>query len=91
MHNLEIPAHPPIKFYAMELRLVAVTELIRSHGENTFFHLAICARFYKEQALKELFPMRRSLQHLTPEQRQSVYRQAIEMAEQDAANGTSRP
>jgi hypothetical protein len=91
MDSVNFSADQVVKFYGMELRLAAVTELIRSHGENTFFQLGICARYYKEHALKELFPTRRSLQHLTPEQRKSVYGRAIEMAEDDAANGISLP
>jgi hypothetical protein len=91
MDSTEYPADQAVKFHGTELRLVAVTELIRSHGENNFYHIAICARYYKEEAHKELFPTRKSFPHLTREQRNSIYRRAIEMAEQDAANGTPRP
>ena len=91
MDSVNFSADQVVKFYGMELGLAAVTELIRSHGENTFYQISICARYYKEQALKELFPTGRTMPHLTREQRKSVYGRAIEMAQHDAANGISRP
>ena len=91
MDSTEFPADQAVKFHGVELRLAAVTELIRSHGEHTFYQIAICARYYKEQALKELFPTGRTMPRLTREQRKSVYRRAIEMAQDDAGNGISRP
>jgi hypothetical protein len=91
MDSPKFPADPVIKFHGMELRLAAVTELIQSQADNVFYQIAICARYFKEGAHKELFPTRKSFPHLSREQRNAIYRRAIEMAEQDSANGTLRP
>ena len=91
MDSSKSPADPVFKFHGMDLRLAAITELIQSQADNVFYQIAICARYFKEEAHKELFPTRKSFPHLSREQRDSIYRRAIEMAEQDAANGTPRP
>ena len=91
MDSTEFPGDQAVNFHGIELRVAAVTELIRSHGENTFYYMSICARYYREKAHNELFPTRKSFPHLSREQRDSIYRRAIEMAAQDAANGIPRP
>jgi hypothetical protein len=91
MGSSKSPGDPAVKFHGMELRLAAVTELIQSQADNVFYQISICARYYKEKAHKELFPTRKSFPHLNREQRDSIYRRAIEMAQQDAANGIPRP
>ena len=91
MADTKTPPDQIVNFHSTELRFAAVAELLRSHCGNTYRQIAICARYYKERALKELFPTGRTLPHLPPEQRKSVYRRAIEMAQHDAANGISRP
>lgn len=91
MDSTEKPTTTVLQFHGISLRLAAITELIQSQADNALLKNAVCARYYKEKAHKELFPTRKSLPHLSREQRNSIYRRAIEMVEQDAANGTPRP
>jgi hypothetical protein len=91
MDSPKSPGEPALQFHGIRLRLAAITELIQSQADNVFMKNAVCARYYREKAHKELFPTRKSLPHLSREERDSIYRRAIEMAQQDAANGIPRP
>jgi hypothetical protein len=61
------PVELVVDFRNTELRLAAISELIRSHGANTYMQIEICAHYYKQGALKELFPNRASI--FRPEKR----------------------
>jgi len=86
------PGQPTSRpFSESELRLAAISELIRSHGANTYIQVEICARHYKQRALKELFPNRDWISGLRNDQKDAVYSRAIQIAEQDARMQVSRP
>jgi hypothetical protein len=76
-----------LEFNGHTLRLVAVTQTILSQDENTAVQLSMCARFYKEAALTELFPSRNWIPHLAIEDRCAVYGRAIQLVKQDAQRG----
>jgi hypothetical protein len=76
-----------LEFNGHTLRLVAVTETILSQDKNTAVQISMCARFYKEAALAELFPSRNWITHLAIEDRCAVYGRAIQLVKQDAQRG----
>lgn len=73
-----------LKFNRYTLRLVAVTETLRSQDENTAVQISMCARFYKEAAFTELFPSRNWIAQLPIEARRAVYWRAIQLVKKDA-------
>ena len=85
------PVELVVDFRNTSLRLGAISELIRSHHANTYMQIEICARYYKQRALKELFPNRASISGLRSDQKDAVYSRAIQIAEQDARMQVSRP
>jgi hypothetical protein len=91
MDDTQTAVDSVVNFYSTELRLAAVTELILSHCDNTYRQIGICARYYKEAALGDLFPDHNWINHLRAEERKAVHLRAIEMANADAKNGIARP
>ena len=73
-----------IEYLGVQLRLAAVVEFIRAQQENTWAQINKCARHYKERAFYDLFPTRRSLEALKPEERPAVHLRAIEMVIDDS-------
>ena len=89
--NVEDAHHPPnqlIEYLGVPLRLSGLVEMLLSHSENTFTQLLICARYYKERAMRELYPNSKSL---TLEKRRRVARRAIGMAIEDSRSARSVP
>jgi uncharacterized protein YqiB (DUF1249 family) len=81
-----------LEFTGYTLRLIAVTETLRSQDANSAVQTTMCARFYKEAALAELFPNRNWIAHLPIEHRRAVYSRAIQLVKQDAQRAeTTRP
>jgi len=80
-----------LDFYGVDLRLSALLEMLISHRDNTLTQLTKTALWYKERALHELYPSRRSLLSLDRDMRRNVIQRAIEMAVADSSAGTPRP
>src|SRR4051794_39158915 len=87
----ESPTELVVHFRNTELRLAAISELIRSHRADTHTKIEICARHYKKRALNELFPNRAWISALTNDQKDAVYSRAIQIAQRDARMQVSRP
>ena len=80
-----------LNFYGVDLRLSALLEVLISHRDNTLTQLTKTALWYKERALHELYPSRRSLLSLDRHMRRNVIQRAIDMAMADSRAGTPRP
>ncbi len=78
------PPDQELEYRSVKLRLSGLVELLVSHRDNTHMQLTVCARHYKEQALRELYPHIAGLSGLTVEKRYSVIQRAIEMAIDDS-------
>ena len=81
------PHNPPnqiLEFLSVPVRLSGLVELLISQRDNTFRQLTTCANWYKEQALRELYPSRKNLGSLDKAMRRSVAQRAIEMAINDS-------
>lgn len=88
-HN---PPDQTLEFLSVSLRLSGLVELLVSYRDNSFVQLTKCAYWYKERALRELFPVRKNLGSLDKTMRRSVAQRAIEMAIDDShqQSGASR-
>jgi hypothetical protein len=88
MAYAENDAHSPpdqmLEFLSGPLRLSGLVELLVSYRDNTFIQLTRCAFWYKERALRELYPSRKNLGSLDKAMRRSVAQRAIEMAINDS-------
>ena len=80
-----------LNFYGVHLRLSGLLEILISHRDNTLTQLTKTALWYKERALHELYPSRRSLLSLDRDMRRIVIQRAIDMAVADSRAGTPRP
>ena len=88
-------AHDPpeqvLEFLSVPLRLSSLIEMLVAQRDNSFAQLAKCAHWYKERALRELYPRRKNLQSLDREMRRAVSQRAIELAIEDSRSGRSVP
>jgi hypothetical protein len=80
-----------LNFFGVDLRLSGLRELLISHRDTTTVQLLRCARWYKERALHELYPTRKSLNHLPPEMYRNVLNRAIEVSAGDSHAGRFVP
>jgi|GEM_PF-5642855 len=88
-------AHDPpdqmLEFLGLQVRLSTLVEMLIAQRDNTLIQIMRCAHWYKEQALHELYPTRKSLGSLDLEMRQAVGQRAIELAIEDSRSGRSVP
>jgi hypothetical protein len=77
-----------LEFLSVPLRLSGLVELLLSYRDNTFIQLTKCAYWYKEKALRELYPSRKNLGSLDKAMRRSVAQRAIEMVIEDSRRQT---
>ena len=80
-----------LRFHGVDLRLSGLVEMLISQHDNTALQLGQMGRWYKEQALRELYPTRNSLSSTDVCMRRRVAKRAIEMALADCRSGIERP
>ncbi len=86
--------HPPnqtLDFYGVDLRLSSIVEIIITQRDNTLRQVLQCACWYKEQARQELYPTRRAIASLEPENRRAILQRAIELAISDSRLRLQKP
>jgi hypothetical protein len=88
-------AHDPpdqvLEFLSVPLRLSSLVEMLVSQRDNTLLQLAKCAHWYRERALRELYPRRKNLGSLNTDMRRVVSQRAIELAIEDSRSSRSVP
>jgi hypothetical protein len=85
------PSVEVLKFLGVDLRLSGLQEFLISHRDTTTQQLLRCARWYKEQAMHELYPARKCLNGLTAEMYRNVLNRAIEASAADSHAGRVVP
>lgn len=88
MHN---PPDQALEFLSVSLRLSSLIEMLVAQRDNTLAQLAKCAHWYRERALRELYPRRKNLGSLNTEMRRAVSQRAIELAMEDSRSGKAVP
>lgn len=89
-HDAHNPPDQMLEFLSVPLRLSGLVELLASYRDNTFIQLTKCAYWYKEKALRELYPSRKNLGSLDRGMRRSVAQRAIEMVIEDSRHQSGR-